>query len=63
MTDAQDTIKSHRILGYDKGQQMIAQFGIDAARLEAKRLSDNQTPTLQEYGFIDGFINAVVNEM
>lgn len=63
MTDAQDTIKDHRILGYDKGQQTIAQSGIDAARLEAKRLSDNQNPTLKEYGFIDGFMNAIAKEM
>lgn len=63
MTDAQDLIKDNRLLGYDNGNRFISKFGISCAMIEAKRLSDNQTPTLQEYGFIDGFMCAVAKEM
>ena len=63
MTDAQELIQENRLLGYDTGQQFISEFGIGCAMIEAKRLSDNQTPTLQEYGFIDGFMNSVAAEM
>lgn len=63
MTDAQELIKENRSLGYDKGQQFISEFGISCAIVEARRISDNQTPTLQEYGFVDGFMNAVSNEL
>ncbi len=55
-------IQYNRVLGFDAGQAFIKQHGLQEASDEARRISDNQTPTPAEYGFIDGFLNAVVEK-
>lgn len=60
-TTAQQVIKSARIDGIAAGRAYIAEFGIVDARIYAKQLGDETPkPSNAMFGYIDGFMNAVV---
>lgn len=54
-----EIIECYRCLGYDEGVSYIKENGLESTKHYAKQISDNQSPTLEEYGRIDGFLNAV----
>lgn len=58
-----DQIVENRLCGFDEGTLYLKEHGLELTMIEAKRISDNQTPTLQEYGYIDGFMNAIASQL
>lgn len=61
--DILTTIKNARTDGEGAGREYIKQFGIEDARKYAHQLTvDNgPKPSPAMYGYVDGFMNAVVS--
>lgn len=52
-----------RQAGYHAGQRFLKKNGLDAAKAQAKKISDQSPRTLEEYQYVDGFMNAVAEKL
>ena len=61
MNTAQQEIRAARADGFGQGKQYVAEHGYEAACKYFNQLADaNVQPSNQMYGYVDGFLNAVV---
>lgn len=62
MSQAQQEIQTSRADGFSQGRQYVAEHGYEAACKYFNQLADanGHQPSNQMYGYVDGFLNAVV---